>query len=270
MSILPASVIAARAVDFVWCSVLMRKPFLAYGFLRSGRLPEVARFRMGPLQFQARKQDWCVIREVVVADEYACIDRLLAGQAAPKVLDLGANIGCFALRVLSRFPGAAVVSVEAAQDTFAVLQDNRNLNPACDWTVLNYGVWGEDRPLTIQRRGLAMGHRVIEGEGVESVRGISLASLVQSLGWQRVDLIKIDIEGGEESVVPAAIDVLRATSALVIEVHTDRIDSRPVMDALRAVFSHAWQVNDRGSSKPVYVLSHTPLNLDRLGVQVEL
>lgn len=270
MSGLSASVIAARAVEFVQCSTLLRNPFLAYGFLRSGRLPEVARFRVGPLQFQARKQDWCVIREVVVLDEYACIDRLLAGQDAPKVLDLGANIGCFALRVLSRFPRAAVVSVEAAQDTFTVLQDNRNLNPASDWTVLNYGVWGDDKPLTIQRRGLAMAHRVIEGEGLESVRGISLASLVQSLGWQRVDLIKIDIEGGEESVVPAAIDVLRATSALVIEVHTDRIDAGKVMDALRAVFRHAWQVNDRSSSKPVYVLSHAPLDLDGIGVPVDL
>jgi hypothetical protein len=115
-----------------------------------------------------------------------------------------------------------------------------------------------------------MAHRVIEGVGAESVRGISLASLVQSLGWQRVDLIKIDIEGGEESVVPAAIDVLHVTNTLVIEVHTDRIDSKPVIDALRAVFSHAWQVNDRGSSKPVYVLSHAPLNLDGIGVQVEL
>lgn len=270
MSILSTSAIVARAVDFAWCSVLLRNPFMAYGFLRRGRLPEVARFRFGPLPFQARKQDWCVIREVVVADEYACIDRLLAGQAAPKVLDLGANIGCFALRVLSRIPRATVVSVEAAQDTFDVLRDNRSLNPGCDWTVLNYGVWGDDGPLTIQRRGLAMAHRVIEGEGAETVNGISLASLVQSLGWQRVDLIKIDIEGGEESVVPAAIDVLRATGTLIIEVHTDRIDSKPVLDTLRTVFPHAWQVNDRSSSKPVYVLSHAPLDLDGLGVKVEL
>lgn len=270
MNILPVSVVVERTIDFVQCTALMRDPLQAYGYLRGGRLPEVGRFRMGSLRFQARKQDWCVIREVVVLDEYACVDRLLAGQHAPKVLDLGANIGCFALRVFSRFPSAAVVSVEAAQDTFAVLHENRSLNPACDWTVLNYGVWGDDRPLTIQRRGLAMAHRVIEGVGAESVRGISLASLVQLLGWQQIDLIKIDIEGGEESVIPAALDVLRATSALVIEVHTDRIDARPVMDALRAVFRHAWQVNDRGSTKPVYVLSHAPVELDGAAVRVEL
>jgi hypothetical protein len=115
-----------------------------------------------------------------------------------------------------------------------------------------------------------MAHRVIEGVGAESVRGISLASLVQSLGWERIDLIKIDIEGGEESVIPAALDVLRATSVLVIEVHTDRIDASPVMDTLRAVFRYAWQVNDRSSSKPVYVLSHAPIELGGAAVQVEL
>lgn len=270
MKIPPVSVVVARAIDYVQCTALMRNPLQAYGYLRGGRLPEVGQFRQGPLRFQARKQDWYVIREVVVEDEYACVDRLLAGQRAPKVLDIGANIGCFALRVFSRFPGAAVVSVEAAQDTFAVLHDNRSLNPACEWTVLNYGVWGDDRPLTIERRGLSMAHRVIEGVGAESVRGISLASLVQSLGWEQIDLIKIDIEGGEESVIPGARDVLSVTKALVIEVHTDRIDAKPVMDALRAVFRYAWQVNDRSSTKPVYVLSHSPLKLDGAAVQVEL
>jgi FkbM family methyltransferase len=249
---------------------MMRYPVQAYGFLRVGRLPEMGNFYSGPPRFPARKQDWPVIRKVPVDEECACVNCLFSGQSGLKVLDLGANIGYFALRVFSRFPSAAVVSVEAAQGTFEVLYENRSLNPARDWIVLNYGVWGDDRPLTIRRRGLTMAHRVIEGVGAESVRGISLASLVQSLGWEQVDVIKVDIEGGEESVVPAAIDVLRATSALVIEVHTDRIDSKPVMDALRAVFSHAWQVNDRSSSKPAYVLSHAPFNLDGLGVRVEL
>jgi FkbM family methyltransferase len=255
-------------VDFVHCTRLMANPLHAYGYLRSGRSPEIGDFRTGPLRFRARKQDWLAIKEVLVLDEYACVDRVLDGISAPRILDIGANIGCFALRSLSAFPGASVASVEAASDTFEILAQNRALNPGCDWQVLNRGVWGSQGPLTIVRRGLALAHRVVEGVGDDAVQGITLQALVESLAWPRVDLIKIDIEGGEESVVPAAADVLRECPALLVEVHTDRIDAAPVLATLHSVYRHAWQLNDRLSAKPLYLWARDAFDLPRDAVPI--
>jgi hypothetical protein len=42
------------------------------------------------------------------------------------------------------------------------------------------------------------------------------------------------------------------------------------MAILRATFSQAWQLNDRRSSKPLYVLSHAPLPLGPGAEPVEL
>ena len=255
------------ALDLINCTTLMGNPLNAYGYLRRGRKPEIGFFHIGSLHFCARKEDWIAIREVLLEDEYACIESLFNSYDTPRILDLGANIGSFAIRVFQYCDGAQVVSVEAAVDTFEVLQANQRANSSKNWEVMNFGVWSEDGPLTLMRRGISVGHRVVEGSGADAVDGISLQSLVEKIGWDHIDLLKIDIEGGEEAVIPAAVEVLRKTRFLIIEIHNDRIDPAPVISTLQSVFTHKSQLNDRKSNKPVYIMSNEPLTF---GPQIRL
>lgn len=250
-------------LDLFNCTLMMRNPFRAYGYLRSEGNPQIGDFKLGVLRFQARKEDWFAIREVLVEDEYFCVERLIPENSSPRVLDLGANIGSFALRVFLHNPDAQVVSVEAADDTFKILEGNRRLNPGSNWRVLNFGVWRDDGPLALMRRGISVGHRVIEGAGDDVVQGISMPTLLGKLGWDQVDLIKMDIEGGEEAVIPAALGVLRKTRFLIVEIHSDRIDSAPIMSALQSIYAYQWQLNDRKSSKPLFVMANEPLSLEQ-------
>jgi FkbM family methyltransferase len=255
------------ASDWLNCARLMGNPAKAYGYLRSGRAPQTGIFRVGPLCFQGRKEDWPAVRECLIEDEYSCVETLFAPKDnTPCILDLGANIGCFALCVFLRRPDAQVVSVEAAQDTFEVLQANQRRNPQQGWEVMNFGVWREDGPLTLMRRGASVSHRVMEGVGADAdaVQGISLQTLVSRLGWSRIDLIKMDIEGGEEAVIPAALDVLQRTRFLIIEIHDDRIDPAPVLAALRSVYAYRWKLGARRSNKPVYIMANVMLPLGAL------
>jgi len=247
--------------DLINCTLMIRNPYQAYGYLRSGMNPQIGEFKLGRLRFRARKEDWIAIREVLVEDEYLCVERLIPKNSEPRVLDLGANIGSFALRVFLLCPNAQVASVEAAEDTFQILKDNRLLNSRSNWRVLNYGVWRDDGPLTLMRRGISVGHRVIEGTGDDVIQGISIPTLLKKLGWDRVDLIKMDIEGGEEVVIPAALGVLQKTRLLIVEIHSDRIDAEPVISALQSIYEYQWQLNDRKSSKPLFVMAHEPLDL---------
>ena len=270
MSRYSLDVICRIAADLANCTKLMGNPLLAYGYLRSGRNPQTGSFSMGSLHFQGRKEDWIAIREVLVEDEYSCIDRLFPRDASPCVLDLGANIGSFALRMFLRCPRAQVTSVEAAHDTFQILEANKRANASLSWEILNNGVWREDGPLTLMRRGISVSHRVVEGAGDDAVQGISLKTLLGRIGWDRVDLIKMDIEGGEEAVVPAALDALRRTRVLIIEIHTDRIDPAPILSALRSVYAFHWQLNDRKSSKPLYIMTNEFLDLGADACRVEV
>jgi FkbM family methyltransferase len=225
---------------------------------------------VGALHFRARKEDWIAIREVLVEDEYSCVDRVFPCDASPRVLDLGANIGSFALRIFLRCPAAQVASVEAAYDTFQILEANRQANASLSWEVLNNGVWRDDGPLKLMRRGISVSHRVVEGVGGDAVQGISLKTLLSRLGWDSVDLIKMDIEGGEEAVVPAALDALRRTRVLIIEIHSDRIDPVAILSALRSVYAFHWQLNDRRSSKPLYIMTNELLDLGADARRVEV
>jgi FkbM family methyltransferase len=171
------------------------------------------------------------------------------------------NIACFALRIFKCCPNTQISPVEAAGDTFAVLEANRRANPSLNWEVLNFGVWRDDELLTLVRREMSMGHRVIKGTGHNIVKGISLEALMYKLGWEQIDVVKMDIEGGEEAVIPAAIDALRRTSYLVIEIHNDRINSRPVLSILQSLFTHHWQLNSRKSKKQLYIMTNDPVDL---------
>ena len=250
--------------DLIAASRLMRNPITAFSFLRSGmacRRLGLGTFRTGPLTFVARKEDWSGVREIFIKGEYEILDTLLKDIEAPLVLDLGANIGGFALRAFRRWPKATVISVEAAPDTFEILERNRRLNENLDWRVVQAGIWKSDCELVLDRRNISIGHRVAEGQEGERIRSLTLSSLLNDVGWQDIDLIKMDIEGAEAEVVPTVPDVLARTSILIIEVHTDRIDPVDTYRTLADVFSHCWQLNDRASNKPVFVLSNTSLQL---------
>ena len=270
MKIYSPAVIWRFATDLVYCVRWMRNPYLAYGYLRAGRLPQMGNFKIGACECQARKEDWLAMREVFIEDEYQAVDQLFPVNTAPKVLDLGANIGCFALRVFRSYPNAQVISLEAADDTFKVLDNNRTVNAALNWETLNLAVWGEDKEVSLLRRGISVSHQVIDGAGEETVQGISLDMLLNKLDWDGVDLIKMDIEGGEESVIPGALDVLRRTRFLIIEIHNDRIDSSPVLATLKSAFSSQWQINDRASKKPLYIMANEPVNPGTGAVRVDI
>lgn len=251
------------------CSRLIDHPSRAYGFLRRGHQPEVGSFHLGDLRFRARKGDWVAIREVLINDEYSCVAQILGNKKSPHILDLGANIGSFALRVLRHCPSAQVASVEAANDTFQILKGNRELNPSARWQVFNNGIWGQDGPLRLDRRGSSLSHRVTEGEGDDAIDGIALPTLVAKLGWEAIDLIKMDIEGGELAAVPVAASVLERSRFLIIEIHKDRIDPKPVLDTLRSIYRHCWQIGKRITNKPLYVMTNETVQLSGLN-RVEL
>ena len=233
----------------------MKKPTAAIKFFYGAAAsPHLGMFHTGPLAFVARRDDWAGVREIFDEGEYDILDYLLQDVDAPMVLDLGANIGGFALRVFRRWPQARVVSVEPAPDTFEILKQNRDLNPDLDWRVVEAGIWKSDGELILDRRSTSIGHRIAEGQEGERVRALTLSSLMDDFGWTDISLIKMDIEGSEAVVVPTIFAVLARTSVLTIEVHTNYIDPTETYRTLADSFPHCWQINNRASKKPVLVL----------------
>ena len=142
------------------------------------------------------------------------------------VLDLGGNIGFFALSMQRNGRGVHVHSFEPASDTRARLETNVAENGLAGVvTIYPYAV--TDKPgVVLLKKAEQAGHRslfasrFVDGGTEEEVRAVSLAEAVAMTGATAVDLLKIDIEGAEIEVVEGADAATWAkVRRVVIEYH---------------------------------------------------
>ena len=238
-------------------------PFNAIRFLDTNAPDDfegVFRCRGG--RFICRKQDWFGIMEIFLNNEYTPILKCIHGTSSPSIVDLGANIGGFSLFIFENFPNAVVVSVEAAPDTYEILQRNQEINSERNWKVMQAAVWTNNGYVNLDRRIASTGHRIaIDGSDGESIPAKRLDDILTEAEIVDIDLMKMDIEGAESAVVPVNEAIFERTKVLVIEIHTDRIDPAPVYNTLAKSFSHCWKVIGRNVQKPVLILAHRDISI---------
>ena len=162
-------------------------------------------------------------------DPPAAVAAALEATAAPAVLDLGGNIGLFGAFVLGRWPGASVHSFEPDPTNFPILERLVAVNSlAARWTVTPMAVGNAPGELPFVSGLYAESQ--LEGIGQSPDRepdaavlsdGTSITVGVVDLFEQDHDvaLMKMDIEGGEWSILTdPRLSELKA-DAIVLEWH---------------------------------------------------
>ncbi len=191
--------------------------------IRPGVLAPLSRMRCSlrtrsGTRMVARVQDLNAPAEVFGRDEYAVEDLDLP--AVEFALDLGGHVGSFTLWTAER-SGARFLVVEPNPSVFELLAEN--VRPLGDRVRLvqaavaaepGTGWLGLDRDSPSSRMrpgGCADGLRV---------RTITLADAMIESGFPRFDLVKMDVEGSEYTVLGAAgRDVLRSGRRWIVECH---------------------------------------------------
>jgi FkbM family methyltransferase len=144
------------------------------------------------------------------------------------VIDLGAGLGS-EVCLFSRLVGARgrVVSIEAHPRTFAGLRRTIELNALTNVLPLECAVVGEpgrvllgDDPVDHVLNGLTR-----DAARAVVVTGRRLDEIVRSLGIERVDLLKMNIEGAELEVLESSRDVLATVDHLVVSCHDFLVDT---------------------------------------------
>ncbi len=140
------------------------------------------------------------------------------------VVDLGANIGIFALRCHHRAPGIRVFAVEPDHGTYVTLRDNVERN-SLESTIHTYNiaVSDSDEPLYLDRPTTTSGERTFgHSKRGEPVRAMTLDQFFNDAGIEHCDLLKIDTEGAEIAIVEGASrDVWPKVDRLAIEYHNE-------------------------------------------------
>jgi FkbM family methyltransferase len=164
------------------------------------------------------------------------------------VLDVGANIGCYTFTFAKLVgPTGLVVAIEPTDRAFAKLQRNMALNSFTNIRCLQAGLSDRDVGdvgVTFQSSFPLDGK---PSSSMQSVRLVSLDTLVSELSLSRVDFIKIDVDGYEAKVFAGARRVLeRYRPYLFFELNPQwvRNNGDDPASILELVFGYGYSLRD--------------------------
>ncbi len=207
-------------------------------------------------ELRSAGSDLAVYSQVFIQKEYAT--RLLPEDASV-VVDLGANVGMASLFFATRYPAATIIALEPDPENFDLLK--RNLAQVGPRSVaLQAAIWDEDRELGIKRAddtGLPLGDWGVQvgnsgSGGYATVMGWSMGRLIAHFGIQRIDILKIDIEGAEKELFEGAdLAWLDLVDMVLVETHERfRPGSRA---AVLKLLDHGFQAMPPSGENEIFV-----------------
>jgi FkbM family methyltransferase len=130
------------------------------------------------------------------------------------VLDLGANVGNHAIALATARPDATIHVFEPIKKTCELLRRNIALNALTniDTSNLDIAVDAEDGVLNmVQRINLASSREAYAGIGLDIPK-----RALRALWPERVDFIKMDVEGAELRIIKSVLDLIKRDRTKII------------------------------------------------------
>ena len=162
---------------------------------------------------------------VFVREEYGRPDQFKT------ILDVGANIGCFAVYAAQRCPGARIICYEPEPRNFDSLVRNLRINELADRvSAFPYAVASGDRQreLAVTQESLRNSFHIVPRDARrETVNCTTLSEILEIQKLDAVDLLKMNCEGAEHEILEgcASADLKRITN-IRLEYHNLRNPKR--------------------------------------------
>lgn len=140
-------------------------------------------------------------------------------------VDIGAHIGKYAVPVAKALGECGlVVAIEPHPDNYGLLLRNIDLNKLRNVVALRIAAWSSEEELTLFTGEYSTRHSVKKNHGLGSivVKAKPLDNVLEEIGVNRVDLIKIDVEGAEVEVLKGMSETMkRHHPVIVVEVWSE-------------------------------------------------
>lgn len=168
--------------------------------------------------------DLGILDEILIRKTY--LPSFLKPKSFKVVLDVGAHIGVFALKI-SELVGddCQIYALEPEQDNYALLLRNIKLNKNRNIVTLNCAVAGVvgRRDLMISNDNYAAHSFFFGKKGKfprQRVSTVTIGKLIEDLKLPRIDLLKLDCEGTEyEIILGCPQKVISKIGCIVMEYH---------------------------------------------------
>lgn len=170
-----------------------------------------------PVCIRGATSDAWVLNQILICEEYGGF----VTSKPKRILDAGANIGMASVYFKKCFPDAQIVAIEPDPDSFDLL--TTNTQHLSDVHRICGGIWSSDTRLSVRYpKAEKYAIEVVEDRENGSIDALSVDTIMTRFGWDHIDVVKMDIEGSEATVLsnPSAA-WLDKIDTLIIEIHQD-------------------------------------------------
>lgn len=197
------------------------------------------------ISLKTDSSDPMVFKQIMLDKEYEPIVDLIRskGIIVKNLVDAGANVGLTTFYMKAFFPDAKVIALEPSLQTYQRFNNNIDLNSLTNVTSLQMGLWNKKtflKPDLNFRDKLDWSFSLTENEisDKDGIAVLSMFDIIEEYDLGLIDLLKIDIEGGETMVFANRVDVswLNKVRMIAIEIH-DELNCRTKIESTLIQFN---------------------------------
>ncbi len=140
--------------------------------------------------------------------------------ATPRIIDGGANIGVSVAYFKKMYPGSRIIAFEPDPHIFRILQTNVRTAGYEDVQLINKALWNSDTDIEFWNEGADAGRISRTHDDTQPRKSSVPAVRLRPYLTERVDFLKLDIEGAEIEVLLDCADLLPNVRHLFVEYHS--------------------------------------------------
>lgn len=145
--------------------------------------------------------------------------RFTCDRSNPFIIDVGANVGVTVFYWKHLFPDSRVMAIEADPNICALLREN--VKPLSNVEVLHGAAWTEEGDLDFALEGSVGGHIGVLSGKTDRISTVRVPCIrLRDLLVERVEFLKMDIEGAELDVLEDCKDRLHLLERIFVEYHS--------------------------------------------------
>ncbi len=169
------------------------------------------------------------------------IYRFNSNTTTPIIIDCGTNIGLSILYFKNIFPDSKVIGFEPDINNFQVLEKNISGNNLNNVSIHKEAVWIKDGFISFESKG-SEASKINESNDISSsqIPCIDFAAVLNN--YDEIDLLKMDIEGAEHSVIRHCSTQLHKIKNMFIEYHGKVSDTNKLTELLTIFSENHFQV----------------------------
>ncbi len=174
-----------------------------------------------PFSLRVPSSDARAYKQIFLQQEY---DFSVATE--PRVIiDAGANIGLASIYFANKYPDSRIIAIEPEEGNYELL--SQNVAPYANVVAVHAALWDRNEEINLIKHGVGDWGFMTESKGApknanpvsHTVKAMTLDSIIDEFDLDRIDILKIDIEGAEREVFADTSSWIGAVNGLIIELH---------------------------------------------------